>query len=109
MQEPIALVQVVEPAPEKPENNIVQAARLAQNQREEDQYYKQYSLYRDNKKDWNEYTKIESKLQEQIISSVASSKRAPLWTIYSTRQWLTELRNSTAFPVETIKQGIQSK
>ena len=109
MLEPIAPIQVVEPAPEEPENNIVRAARLAQNQREEDQYYKRYSLYRDNKKDWSEYTKIKSKLQERIISSVASSKQAPLRTIYSTRQWLTELRNSTALPAETIKQGIQSE
>ena len=109
MLEPIAPVLVEEPPPEEPENNIVRAARLARNQREDDQYYKRYSLYRDDKKDWSEYQKIESKLQERIISTVAPSKRAPLRTIYSVRQWLTELRNSTALPAETIKQGIQSE
>ena len=109
MLEPIAPVLIEEPTPEEPKNNIVRAARLTRNQREEDRYYKRYSLYRDDKKDWSEYLKVESKLQEQIISSVAPSKRAPLQTIYSTRQWLTELRNSTAFPAETIKQGIQSE
>ena len=109
MLEPIAPVLVVEPAPEEPENNLVRAARQARNQREEERYYKQYSLHKDDKKDWSEYHKIESKLQEQIISTVAPSKRAPLRTIYSTRQWLTELRNSTALPAETIKQGIQSE
>lgn len=109
MPEPIAPVLVVEPAPEDPENNIVRAARLARNQREDEQYYKRYSLYRDDKKDWSEYNKVESKLQQRLISTVAPSKRAPLRTIYSVRQWLTELRNSTALPAETIKQGIQSE
>ena len=63
MLEPIAPILIEEPAPEEPKNNIVRAARLAQNQREEDRYYKRYSLYRDNKKDWSEYLKVESKLQ----------------------------------------------
>ena len=82
MLEPIAPILVVEPAPEEPENNIVRAARLARNQREDDQYYKRYSLYRYDKKDWREYQKIECKLQERIISTVAPSKRAPLRMIY---------------------------
>ncbi|MCJ1423110.1 hypothetical protein MMC29_000991, partial [Sticta canariensis] len=54
------------------------------------------------------FHEVNAKLRERIQSTVAPQKKASLRNIYSVRQWLSDLRNTTALPAETIKQNIQT-
>ncbi|MCJ1263357.1 hypothetical protein MMC22_003227 [Lobaria immixta] len=82
-------------------------ARISRNQRLEDVYFKRFGVFRENERKWDRYHEIEAKLRERIQSTVVPQKKATLRTIYSVRQWLTALRDSTALPAETLRLNIQ--
>ena len=108
--EPVPPVNPVDDPPlERAEPPQVRETREARNNRKDDIYYKDYSIFREDERKWDKYLDIDAKLRERIQSMVSPQKKASLRTIDSVRQWLIELRNSTALPVETIKQNIQTE
>ena len=98
---------VDEPAPVGAETPQARKARLARNQREQDMYYKDYTVYQGEKREWDKFHDVDAKLRERIQTTVAPSKKAALRRIFSVRKWLTDLRDSTALPDENIRQNIQ--
>ena len=98
---------VDEPAPAGHEPPQVRNARISRNQRLEDLYFKRFQVFKEYERKWDKFHDIEAKLRERIQSTVAPQKKATLRSIYSVRQWLTALRDTTALPVETIRLNIQ--
>ncbi|MCJ1467842.1 hypothetical protein MMC07_006467 [Pseudocyphellaria aurata] len=108
--EPVEPVQALEElAPEGNEPPGVRNARLNRNLPEEDLFFKRHTIFRENERKWDKFHEVQAKLRERILLTVAPQKKASLRTIYSVRQWLTDLRNTTALPTETIKQNIQAE
>ncbi|MCJ1462703.1 hypothetical protein MMC07_001306 [Pseudocyphellaria aurata] len=110
MLEPVEPVQAPEePAPEGNEPSAARKAWLGRNLHEEDLYFKRHTIFRENGRKWDKFHEVQAKLRERILSTVASQKKTSLRTIYSIRQWLTNLQNTTALPTETIRQNIQTE
>ena len=84
LDEPMAPAKPVdEAAPKKVETPQVQKARLDRNQRQQDMYYKEYNVHQYEKKDWDEFNRVDAKLQEQILTTIASRKKSTLQRIYT--------------------------
>lgn len=64
-------------------------------------------MFKEIERKWERYHELEAKLKERIQSTVAPQKKATLRTIYSVRQWLTTLKDTTALAIETIRLNIQ--
>lgn len=77
-----------------------QTAWMDRNQRQQDFYYKEYNVQQHEKKDQDEFNKVDAKLQEQILTTVASEKKAILQKIYIAWKRLTNLQVLTAWPLE---------
>ena len=107
LNEPVAPAKPVdEPAPEGVEAPQVRKARLDRNQRQQDVYYKEYNVHQHEKKDWDEFNRVDAKLRERILTTVAPQKKATLRRIYTARKWLTDLQASTALPLEYKRQNL---
>ena len=102
---PIPLVKPVDPPLERSEPPQVREAREARNNRKEDIYYKDYSIFTEDERKWDRYYDIEAKLRECIKSTVAPQKKVSLLTIYPSRQWLVNLKEATAQKNDTKKKG----
>ena len=100
---------VDEPPPEGAEPPQARNVCLSRNQRQEDLFYKDHASFSQNERKWDNAKEVEAKLRERILSTVATQKKASLRTIYSMRQWLTSLKATSALPLETIKQNIQTE
>ncbi|MCJ1426264.1 hypothetical protein MMC29_004167 [Sticta canariensis] len=108
--EPVPPVKPVdEPPLKRVEPSQVRKAREARNERKEYIYYELRNHFRYDEEAWEKYLDMDAKLRERIQSTVAPHKKASLPTTYSVRQSLIELRKSTALPVETIRQKIQTE
>ena len=98
---------VEELLPEGNKSPQVQSDRITRNYRHVNVYFKLFGVFKKNKKKWDKYHKVNTKLRECIQSTVAPQKKATLHSIYPVQQWLTAFRNSTALQVETIRLNIQ--
>ncbi|MCJ1423731.1 hypothetical protein MMC29_001615 [Sticta canariensis] len=68
--EPVPPVKPVDDTPlERPEPPQVREAREARNNRKEDIYYKDYSIFTEDERKWDRYHDIEAKLRERIKST----------------------------------------
>lgn len=101
-------VKPIDEVPEGAEPPNQRNAREARNQRRQDVYFKLYSIYRDEKKEWDQFNAAKAKLRTQIQNTTAKERRSTLQPQYSVRQWFKALQTKIALPVETIRRNIQS-
>ena len=59
------------------------------------------------RKDWLDTLREKTKLKDRIKLTVADPIKASLRSVYTVRQWLTELRNTMALPLATLRDNIQ--
>lgn len=103
---PVRPVDVLPPA-DGPEPPQLQKAREAQNKERLEIYYKDYLIYKEEKREWDRFYDIDSKLRERIKATISQQKVAPLVPEKSTREWLIHLRSSTAPPKTSVLQAIK--
>lgn len=107
---PILPVEPIMPAnippPEGVEKPQARRAREARNERQEDVYFKLFDIWNQKKREWDELQRVDAKLRERILTTVAPSKKAALRRTYPVRRWLTDLRASTALPLENLRQNL---
>lgn len=72
-------------------------------------YFKRYTIYRDDKKVWEYYHTIQTKLQDKIKVKVTKQKAAKLCAHLRVRTWLQDLKALSAPPKATTKQSISVK
>lgn len=99
---------VDEPAPDGVEAPQVRKARLERNHRQEDVYFKLYNVYQHESKAWEEFNRVDAKLRERILTTVAPQKKATLRGDYTVRKWLTDLQAKTSLPLENRRQNLIS-
>ena len=92
LDELVALAKPMDkPAPKGDKAPQMQKVRLDRNQRQQNVYYKEYNVYQNKNKDWDEFNRIDAKLREQILTTVVLQKKAILQRIYTAQKWLTDL------------------
>lgn len=101
------VMPIDEPPPNRNKLSQIRNAHITRNQKNKDVYFKQFQVFRENKKKWDKDHIVNIKLREYIQSIVATQKKATLCTIYPVCQWLIALRDLTALLVEILGLNIQ--
>ncbi len=96
-----------EPIPDRNKPPQVSNAHITRNHRYQDVHFKLFQVFRENKRKWDRYREVDSKLGERIQSTLALKKKVTLCTIYSVCQWLTVLKDLTTLKVKTLWFNIQ--
>ena len=92
-----------QPQGETPEQRASRELRYKEGM---DMYFKRHTIYRDDKKEWEYYHAIQTKLRDKIQATVAKQKAAKLRAHLPVRTWLQDLRASSAPPEATTKRSI---
>lgn len=69
-------------------------------------YFKLHTIYRDDLKQWEKFNEAEARLRDKIRKTVAPEKLAPLSASRPVREWLKDLKASTAPTRGTVRQNI---
>ena len=106
--EPVkSVILVEEPLLKRNKPPQVRNACIIRNHRYKNIYFKLFRVFRENKKKWDRYHKVEAKLKKRIQSMVAQQKKTMMRSIYLVQLWLTVLRDSMTLSVEIFRFNIQ--